>query len=71
MIERVGEVAYRLALPPSLSRVHNVFHVSQLRKYLDDPNRVLSSEEIRLEDDLSYDEIPVQILDRREKVLRN
>ena len=42
ILERVGNVAYRLALPPSLSNVHNVFHVSLLRKYDPDPSHVLS-----------------------------
>ncbi|KAM6543165.1 hypothetical protein CsatB_007612 [Cannabis sativa] len=66
----VGQVAYRLALPPSLSAVHNVFHVSMLRKYVSDPMHVLSYEMLELQPDLSYDEQPVQILDRKEKVLR-
>ncbi|XP_060972342.1 uncharacterized protein LOC133038268 [Cannabis sativa] len=64
------KVAYRLALPPSLSAVHNVFHVSMLRKYVSDPMHVLSYEMLELQPDLSYDEQPVQILDRKEKVLR-
>ncbi|KAM6545998.1 hypothetical protein CsatB_026734 [Cannabis sativa] len=70
ILEKVGQVAYRLALPPSLSAVHNVFHVSMLRKYVSDPMHVLSYEALELQPDLSYDEQPVQILDRKEKVLR-
>ncbi|XP_060965562.1 uncharacterized protein LOC133034487 [Cannabis sativa] len=70
ILEKVGQVAYRLALPPSLSAVHNVFHVSMLRKYVSDPMHVLSYEMLELQPDLSYDEQPVQILDRKEKVLR-
>ncbi|KAM6581008.1 hypothetical protein CsatA_004782 [Cannabis sativa] len=70
ILEKVGQVAYRLALPPSLSAVHNVFHVSMLRKYVSDPMHVLSYETLELQPDLSYDEQPVQILDRKEKVLR-
>ncbi|KAM6593248.1 hypothetical protein CsatA_000951 [Cannabis sativa] len=66
----VGQVAYRLALPPTLSAVHNVFHVSMLRKYVSDPMHVLSYEMLELQPDLSYDEQPVQILDKKEKVLR-
>ena len=71
ILERVGEVVYRLALPPSLARVHDVFHVSQLRRYISDPSHVLRPEEVQLSDDLTYEEVPVQILDRQDRVLRN
>ena len=63
ILERIGEVAYRLAMPPSLSAVHNVFHVSMLRKYVSDPSHVLSYENLELDEDLSYEEKPVQILE--------
>ena len=71
IVERVGPVAYRLDLPEELSRVHNVFHISMLRKYIPDPSHVLEAPEIELRDDLSYEEQPVQILGREEKELRN
>ncbi|KAL6194997.1 hypothetical protein ACLB2K_030619 [Fragaria x ananassa] len=71
IIERVGSLAYRLALPPELARIHNVFHVSMLRKYISDPSHVLQEQPISLTRDLSYEEEPVQILDRKEQVLRN
>ena len=71
IVERVGPVAYRLDLPEELSRVHNVFHISMLRKYIPDPSHVLETPEIVLRDDLSYEEQPVQILGREEKELRN
>ncbi|XP_062077935.1 uncharacterized protein LOC133782594, partial [Humulus lupulus] len=71
ILERVGQVAYRLALPPSLSGVHSVFHVSMLRKYVSDTKHVLRYEDLELQTDLSYEEQPVQILDRKDKVLRN
>ena len=64
-------MAYRLELPKELSRVHNVFHISMLRKYISDPSHVLEAPEIELKDDLSYEEQPVQILGREEKELRN
>ncbi|XP_062093931.1 uncharacterized protein LOC133799942 [Humulus lupulus] len=65
------KVAYRLALPPSLSNFHDVFHVSLLRKYVPDPSHVLNYEPIEVEQDLTYEEKPVKILDRKEKELRN
>ncbi|XP_062086246.1 uncharacterized protein LOC133792361, partial [Humulus lupulus] len=71
ILERIGQVAYRLALPPSLSGVHDVFHVSMLRKYVSDTTHVLKYEDLELQKDLSYEERPVQILDRKDKVLRN
>nr|CAD1839633.1 unnamed protein product [Ananas comosus var. bracteatus] len=70
ILERVNNVAYRVALPPSLAGVHNVFHVSMLRKYVQDPKHVIDYSPIQLRDDLSYEEQPIRILDRREKVLR-
>lgn len=69
-LERVGEVAYRLALPPQLARIHNVFHVSTLRKYIADPSHVLKWEEISLDKDVTIKEGPVAIQDSREKNLR-
>ena len=71
ILERVGVVAYRLALPPSLSGVHNVFHVLMLRRYVADPSHVLQQEEVNVSLDAKYKERPVQILDRKNKELRN
>ena len=71
VLERVGEVAYRIALPPTLSGVHNVFHESMLRKCIPDPSHVLSYEPLQIRDDLSYEEVPVEILDRKKQVLHN
>ena len=71
IVERIGPVAYRLDLPEELSRVHNVFHISMLCKYISDLSHVLETPEIELRDDLSYEEQPVQILGREEKELRN
>ena len=53
---RVGEVAYRLVLPPELSRIHPVFHVSMLRKYVADPSHVLQPQAVELSEDLTYEE---------------
>ena len=71
VIEKVGPVAYRLALPPDLENIHNVFHVSMLRRYRSDPSHVVSSETIELRPDLTYEEEPVEILAREVKELRN
>ena len=61
---RVGEVAYRVVLPPELSRIHPVFHVSTLRKYISDPSHVLQSQAVELSEDLTYEEYPVAIVDQ-------
>lgn len=71
MLERVGTVAYMLALPPSLEGVHNIFHVSQLRKYVANPSHVLSFEEKTVRPDMTYEQLPVQILDKRTQTLRS
>ncbi|KAJ8754711.1 hypothetical protein K2173_011126 [Erythroxylum novogranatense] len=71
ILERIGPLAYRLALPPELSQIHDVFHVSMLRRYRSDPSHVIQVSDIQLRDDLSYEEVPVEILDTKEKVLRN
>ena len=71
ILRRVGEVSYELALPPSLAKVHNVFHVSQLRKYVHDPSHVLAHEPLLIEESLVYEERPIRILDTRVKELRN
>ena len=69
-MQRVGNVAYRLALPPSAHPVHDVFHVSLLRKYVPDPTHILSYEDIEVRPTGTYEEEPVRILERRKKQLR-
>ncbi|KAL0549014.1 hypothetical protein IC582_013494 [Cucumis melo] len=71
ILERIGPVAYRLALPPSLSAVHDVFHVSMLRKYVPDPSHVVDYEPLEIDGNLSYVEQPVEVLAREVKTLRN
>ena len=71
VIERVGEVAYRLELPSELARVHNVFHVSMLRHYVSDLSHVIPPQQLEISPDLSYEEEPVTILDWKDKELRN
>ncbi|KAM2168762.1 hypothetical protein ACFX1Q_038171 [Malus domestica] len=69
--ERVGEVAYRLALPLELSKVHDVFHVFMLHHFVSDPSHVIPPQPLEINLDLTYDEEPVTILDWKDKVLRN
>ena len=71
VIEKVGPVAYRLALPPELEKIHNVFHMSMLRRYKSDPSHVVSLETIELRPDLTYEEELVEILAQEVKELRN
>nr|CAD1836460.1 unnamed protein product [Ananas comosus var. bracteatus] len=71
VLERIGPVAYQLALPPNLLGMHNVFHVSALRKYIFDPAHVLDVTPVELRKDLSFEERPVRILAREVKRLRN
>ena len=70
ILERVRMVAYRLALPPSLIEVYNIFHISMLRKYVPDPNHVVEFGPLQLREDLSYEQQPVQVIDRTDQVLR-
>ncbi|KAL4022872.1 hypothetical protein IC575_016618 [Cucumis melo] len=71
ILERIGPVAYRLALPPSFSAAHDVFHVSMLRRYVADPTHVVDFEPLQINEDLSYEEQPVEVLTREVKMLRN
>jgi hypothetical protein len=70
ILEKCGTVAYKLDLPPSLARVHDIFHVSQLKKCLKAPMDVMLSEVTPLEVDLSYPEHPIKILDQQDRVTR-
>ena len=66
ILERVGIVTYRLALPPSLSSVHEVFHVSMLRKYTPNSTQVVDWGEIIVDIDGTFKEGPVCIMDNRD-----
>ena len=70
ILEKVGVVAYRLALPPSMSGVHEVFHVSILRRYTPDLAHVVDWGEIEVDTDGTFEEGPVCIVDSRDQVLR-
>jgi len=70
IIEICGPVAYRVRLPPQLSAIHDIFHVSQLKKCVRVPTEIVEQEDIRVEPDLSYVEYPIKVLDRKERVTR-
>ena len=70
ILERVGTIAYRLTLPQSLLSVHEVFHVSLLRKYAPDPTHVVDWGELVVDADRTFEEGSVRIMDSREQVLR-
>ncbi|KAA3477065.1 reverse transcriptase [Gossypium australe] len=69
--ERIGPVDYRLALPPELEKIHDVFHVSMLRRYCSDPSHVIVPTEVKIQPNLTYGEEPVRVLAREVKQLRN
>ena len=71
VLKRIGPVAYRLALPPELAKLHDVFFVSMLRKYISDESHILPVQEVQVQHDFSYDEEPKAILAREVKQLRN
>ena len=70
ILERVGIVAYRLALPPSMSGVHEAFHVSMLRRYIPVPAHVVDWGKIKVDIDGTFEEGPMRIMDSRDQVLR-
>jgi hypothetical protein len=70
ILEKCGNVAYKLELSPSLAGVHDIFHVSQLKKCLKAPVDVVLPEVAPLETDLTYPEHPIKILDQKSRVTR-
>ncbi|XP_058726037.1 uncharacterized protein LOC131597350 [Vicia villosa] len=68
--ERVGTVAYRVALPPNLSNLHDVFHVSQLQKYVPDPSHVIHMDDVQVRENLTVETMPIRITDREIKSFR-
>jgi hypothetical protein len=71
VISRVGPAAYRLELPESMLDIHNVFHVSQLRKCLQVPENHIEAKTIQIQKDLQYREKPIKILDSAVRRTRN
>jgi len=70
-MKRIRLVAYKLELYSEMDKIHNVFHVSMLKKYTPDPSHVLQTPPVELSSDLSFEVQPVEILDRQVRVLRN
>ena len=71
ILKRVRLVAYQMALPPNLSNLHDIFHMSQLRKYHSDPSHLLEPESVQLREDLTFNLLPSWIVHRGAKQLRN
>jgi hypothetical protein len=71
ILEQKGEAAYQLELPPQLSAVHDVFHMSQLRKCLRVPEEQVSLEDLVTNEDLTYQEYPIKQLEMSERVTQN
>jgi hypothetical protein len=71
ILKRVGEVAFQLELPDHLADVHDVFHVSQLKKCLRVPEEQLPKEELSVQDYKTYTEYPIKIIDTLTHVTRN
>jgi len=71
VLQRIGPVAYRLALPPTLQGIHDVFHVSHLRRYIPDSGRIISYKPLQLKENLTYVEEPIQLLERKDRIRRN
>ena len=67
IIKECGPVAYRLRLPSQLAAIHNVFHISQLKKCVRIPTEIIDQSEIIVDQDLSYNEYPIKILDQKER----
>ncbi|XP_035546851.1 uncharacterized protein LOC118348728 [Juglans regia] len=70
ILDRIGPLAYRVALPPVLAGVHNVFHISMLRKYVPDPTHIIDYEPLQIQEDMTYAREPVRILEKKEQVLQ-
>ena len=71
ILERVGPIAYRLALPPELAKLHDVFDVSMLRRYRSDPSHILPIQDIQVQEDFTVEEQPKAILDCEIRQLQN
>ncbi|XP_050222488.1 uncharacterized protein LOC126672576 [Mercurialis annua] len=70
IVKRMGRISYKLELPPDMSQVHPVFHISMFRKYVSDPSRMIQPQAVEVNEELSYKEKPVEIIDMQVRKLR-
>ncbi|XP_050890689.1 uncharacterized protein LOC127096115 [Lathyrus oleraceus] len=70
IFEKVGDVAYQIMLPPSLANLHDVCHVSQLRRYIVDPSHIVQLDDVEVRDNLTMETLPIRLEDREVKQLR-
>lgn len=70
MVRRVGKVSYELELPMEMILIYSFFHVSMLRKFISDANSIVALEDVNIEENLSYEKVPVEISDQQVKRLR-
>ncbi|XP_050899896.1 uncharacterized protein LOC127106636 [Lathyrus oleraceus] len=70
VMKRVGEVAYRVGLPPFLSNLHDFFHVSQLRKYIPDPSHFIQADDVQVRENLTVEASPLIVEDHEVKHMR-
>ncbi|XP_021859664.1 uncharacterized protein [Spinacia oleracea] len=71
ILQRLGKIAYKLALPMEFEKMHGVFHISQIKRYIPDERHVLELEKIQIDSSLTYEERPVKILDKKVCSTRN
>ena len=71
ILQRIGKVAYELELPAELVAVHPIFHISLLKNCVGDPASIVTLDSVVVKDNLSYEDVPVEILDRHVRRLRN
>ena len=71
ILKRIFKVAYEFELPAKLAAVHPIFHISLLKKCVGDPASIVPLESVVVKDSLSYEDVPVEILDLQVRRLRN
>ena len=71
ILKRMGKVAYELEFPLEMASVHPIFYMLMLRKCVGSPEAILPLNDVRIEPNLAYEEVPIEILDRKVKKLRN